>query len=248
MDMVVISQEVTCWSQRIALPRNLFLLTHLFAPVFLMGLLFVGLQGSGLDVWISAHFYDPNSHQWPYKEYWFIEQVMHKGGQNFFIILIICIFCLLLASFKTDSTLKIYKRSLAYLFLASITGPLIIIFLKHHTHFYCPWDLQIFDSVKPLIRWFDPVSPLMPVGNCFPAAHAGSGFTFVNLYFFFLAVRPKIKFAGLYFGLILGGLYGITQQMRGAHFLSHDVAALAVCWFTAFILFIVCFRNQLQWN
>ncbi len=31
-------------------------------------------------------------------------------------------------------------------------------------------------------------------------------------------------------------LFGFAQQMRGAHFLSHDVATLAVCWTVAVLL------------
>jgi membrane-associated PAP2 superfamily phosphatase len=219
-----------------------------YIPALLLGLLFVGLEWSGVDVWLSAHFYDPVSQQWPYKEHWLIQKGLHKGGRLFFFTLVGSILLFLLRTFKANSALRIYRRGLAYLFLASISGPLIIMVLKNHTHIYCPWDLQIFGSLKPYIRWFDTVPETMPVGHCFPAAHAGSGFTFVNLYFFFLAVQAHYKFWGLGFGLALGGLYGFTQQMRGAHFLSHDVAALAICWFIALMLFGVCFRKQVQWR
>jgi len=44
-----------------------------------------------------------------------------------------------------------------------------------------------------------------------------------------------VRFAGcamlaLPFGLLAGTVFGLAQQLRGAHFISHDVASLAVCW------------------
>ncbi|MCL7421426.1 MAG: hypothetical protein M8364_11040 [Methylobacter sp.] len=62
-----------------------------------------------------------------------------------------------------------------------------------------------------------------------------------------MLVKPDYKFYGLCFGLGLGMVYGIAQQMRGAHFLTHDLFALAVCWFSSFVLFMLFFRKQLQW-
>ena len=34
-------------------------------------------------------------------------------------------------------------------------------------------------------------------------------------------------------GLAAGAVFGLAQQLRGAHFLSHDIASLAVCWAVA---------------
>ena len=33
--------------------------------------------------------------------------------------------------------------------------------------------------------------------------------------------------------LLLGLVFGIGQQLRGAHFVSHDVWTLGLCWFIA---------------
>ena len=126
--------------------------------------------------------------------------------------------------------------------------PLIILNLKNLTHIYCPWDLALFGADKPYVRWFDPVSATAPVGHCFPAAHAGSGYAFVSLYFFLLMTFERYKYYGLAFGLGLGGLYGFTQQMRGAHFLSHDVMSLMICWFSGLALFLLFFRKKIQWR
>lgn len=233
-------------SHPIALNRYRFIVTHALLPILIFGIAFIGLESSGLDTWLSAHFYDAGQHLWPYKDHWFIQKVLHKGGRLVFFGIIALILGFLGRSFLSSS-LKNYRHSLAYLLLASISGPLIIMFLKNHTHIYCPWDLQFFGSTKPYIRWFDSVPNTAPIGHCFPAAHAGSGYTFISFYFFFLSMQPRLKWHGLAFGLKLGLLYGITQQMRGAHFLSHDVASLAICWFMALLLFWLFFRRRIQW-
>ena len=36
--------------------------------------------------------------------------------------------------------------------------------------------------------------------------------------------------------LVIGLVFGIAQQLRGAHFLSHDLWALMVCWLVALSL------------
>ncbi|MEQ1635139.1 MAG: phosphatase PAP2 family protein [Methylococcales bacterium] len=246
--MFAFFSETSFLPQHIVLSRSRFILTHGLLPALLLGTLFVGLEWSGLDIWLGRHFYDPIAREWPYKDHWLIQKVFHKGGRLVFFAIVASILVMVLRSFKMGSALKPYRRGFLYLFLASISGPLIIMALKNRTHIYCPWDLQLFGSFKPYIRWADAVTIAMPVGHCFPAAHAGSGFAFVSFYFFFLAVCSDYKFRGLSFGLILGELYGFTQQMRGAHFLSHDVMALAICWFMSLGLFIVFFRKQLQWQ
>jgi membrane-associated PAP2 superfamily phosphatase len=58
-----------------------------------------------------------------------------------------------------------------------------------------------------------------------------------------MAVKPEYKLYGLYFGLVLGIMFGASQQVRGAHFLSHDVFSLAVCWFSSLMLIYFIFQE-----
>jgi membrane-associated PAP2 superfamily phosphatase len=46
--------------------------------------------------------------------------------------------------------------------------------------------------------------------------------------------------------VFIGPLYGLTQQLRGAHFLSHDLVSIALCWFVSYAVFAfaeVCRRH-----
>ena len=70
----------------------------------------------------------------------------------------------------------------------------------------------------------------MPRAACFPAGHASAGYAWMALYFFFLATRPQWRWLGLAVGIVLGLLFGVVQQLRGAHFLSHDLWTAVICW------------------
>lgn len=41
------------------------------------------------------------------------------------------------------------------------------------------------------------------------------------------------RWLGLMIGLVAGLIFGISQQLRGAHFLSHDLWSLTICWLVA---------------
>ena len=52
-------------------------------------------------------------------------------------------------------------------------------------------------------------------------------------------VRPAWRWMALAAGLMIGAIFGWTQQVRGAHFLSHDLWTLLICWVVALGLFMV---------
>src|SRR3546814_13809021 len=56
------------------------------------------------------------------------------------------------------------------------------------------------------------------------------------LFFFFGGTRPQWRWKGLVAGLCAGLVFGVSQQLRGAHFASHDAWTLLVCWLVALLL------------
>ncbi len=225
-----------------------FAKNHFVIPFILFIVVVTSLELSSFEFEISKHFYNSTLHQWPDKKNWLLEDVIHKGGRVFSKIMGVIVLLSLLFSLSKKTFLYNYRKPLLFLFIASITGPIIIAILKSNTHIYCPWDLELFGKDKPYIRLFDYVPNGLKVGHCFPAGHAGGGYTFISLYFFLMVVKPQYKTLGLYTGLLLGLIYGIAQQMRGAHFITHDIFSLAICWFASLIWFLVIFRKNIQWN
>ena len=230
-------------ASRQGINKNRFLLYHFIIPLAVFLLFVCVLELTDLDVWLAGHFYDRRHNRWPYRDHWLTQTVIHKGGRYLVYGLGMVLLGSWLYSFHSASRLR-SRRPLAYLLAASVTGPAIITYLKSHTHIHCPWNLTFFGGNQPYVRLLDTVSENSAIGHCFPSGHSVLGFTFVSLYFFFLAVNPRYRFAGLSAGLLLGFLFGIDQQIRGAHFLSHDIFSLAVCWFSALLIFMVFFRKQ----
>ncbi len=224
-----------------------FLITHFVVPFIAFVLVFSSLEFTRLDLHIAQYFYDSLNHQWPWRDHWLTKTVLHDWGQKLSIGMGVSVFCaFVLSRFKVR--FRPYFKLLAFLFLASVSGPILIAVLKSNTHIYCPWDLRLFGGDKPYVRLFDFAGYPLSVGHCFPAGHAGGGYAFISLYFFLLLVKPEYRFHGLATGLAIGLIFGITQQMRGAHFLSHDVFSLAVCWFSSLLLFGVFFWKEVQWR
>ncbi len=231
----------------IKLDFDRFITIHVILPILLLLTLFYSLESTGLDLWLGKQFYSTALKEWSFKENWFAETALHTGGRFFIYILASSVLVCLLYSFKSVSVFTRYRKPLCFLLLASIIGPLVISILKNTTHIYCPWNLTDFGGDKPYVRLFDRVDSQLPVGHCFPAAHAGAGFTFISLYFFLTVVKREYNRYGLYFGLVLGLFFGFAQQVRGAHFLSHDVFALSIDWFSSLVVFILFFRKQIKW-
>lgn len=224
-----------------------FILTHFVIPFVAFVLVFSVLEFFRLDLQLARLFYDASLPGWPWRERWLTKTVLHDWAQKANMGVGVLLLGVVLWS-RISTTLRPYFKALLFLFVASITGPVLIALLKNATHIYCPWDLTLFGGDKPYIRLFDFASYPLAIGHCFPAGHAGGGYAFISLYFFLLLLKPRYRHVGLGGGLLIGLLFGLTQQMRGAHFLSHDVFSLAICWFSSLLLFTVFFWRDVQWK
>jgi len=50
-------------------------------------------------------------------------------------------------------------------------------------------------------------------------------------------VKPSYRWLGLAIGILSGLIFGLTQQFRGAHFASHDLWSLAICWYISALMY-----------
>lgn len=190
----------------------------------------------GLDLWLSRHFYDQGLGVWPYRRHWLMEDLLHRGGRNLVVVMAIVLFLLFIGSFFRAG-LQPYRKDLAFVLVAGLSGPAIVGLFKTMTHIYSPWDLQIFGGKQPYIRIFDHVPVNAPVGHAFPAAHASGGFAWFSVFFALRRRAVPWYRLSLILPLALGLLFGFAQQVRGAHFLSHDLVSLGACWICAALWF-----------
>lgn len=109
-----------------------------------------------------------------------------------------------------------------YAMLAAVICALLLIqFLKRRSLTSCPWDYQVFGGIaQDISHWRFGQRDGGP-GHCFPAGHPSAGFAFLAVPAFVLLSSPRLAAWLAAVVLSLGGLLGLTQVARGAHFVSH---------------------------
>ena len=181
-----------------------------------------------LDFALAQWIFAWEGHQWALKDHWLFSEVLHQRGRQFSITLLLPCLILLLAS-GIRPRLRPYRRVLAYLVIAPLIASGMVLLGKHSTGVDCPWSLQPFGGGLPYTSLLQQLFNGGD-GSCFPAGHASAGYAWLALYFAAAAVQPRWRYAALALALGLGLLFGTAQQLRGAHFLSHDIWSLALCW------------------
>ena len=121
----------------------------------------------------------------------------------------------------------------------------VVSLLKSVNPAACPWSLTAYGGVvEPVSHWLWWAVPAGGRGGCFPAGHASAGFAFVGGYFVFRPVAPLLARRWLLAALAAGLLLGLSQQWRGAHFMSHTLWSGWLCWCLAWALDSVCRRVE----
>lgn len=192
----------------------------------------VPLQG---DQWIADRVFAAEGGVWSLRQHPLTELLIHRGGRLLGQLGGLAALGAWLSTFAW-TTLRAWRRPLAGLLASVLLSTGLVAALKRLLAIDCPWDLVRYGGTRPMLLPFQPFPTEAAVGHCFPAAHASVGYAWVALYFFLLRVRPQWRIAGLAIGLGLGAVFGVSQQLRGAHFLSHDIVSLALCWLVALAL------------
>jgi membrane-associated PAP2 superfamily phosphatase len=222
----------------VTVARYRFLLYHGLLPLLAFAATAWLLEITPIDAMLADWLYQLQGGEWRFKDHWLTQNILHDGG----LYLIEALYSSVLIGFGLSfvyTPLRRYRYGLLWLFITLILCPVVVSALKHLTHVDCPWDLARYGGLRPYIRTFEAHPGTFPYGQCFPSSHASSAFAFVALYFFAYRYHPRYRWLGLGTGIVMGALYGFDQQLRGAHFLSHDVWALAVCWFIALASYVV---------
>lgn len=224
-----------------ALPPR-FLQRHLWLPLLATLLASAVLMGAGGDQWLADQIYRMEGQHWALQNAWATSALIHKGGKWASTAAALVAIALCTHAWRHDRAAA-WRWPLLYLVLAVALGTGLVSLLKSVTNMDCPWDLARYGGLREYVGLFAHRAPGMPRGVCFPAGHSSAGFAWVSLYFFALLVRPAWRWRGLAAGLLAGGVFGLAQQLRGAHFLSHDLWTLATCWAVSLLLYLVVKRS-----
>lgn len=198
---------------------------ELLLPALSLIVLAIVLTGE-LDMRIASWIYSVGGDAWTYKDAFWTKKVIHKGGRLLTSLGVLSLLTLIVLSFLRPN-LQRWRKPSAWLFVAIAVSTGTVSLIKRYSGLECPWSISGLGGMKQYITLFD-ARALGP--GCFPAGHASGGYAWIALYFFFAEVHPKYRPLGLAIGMSVGLTFGIGQQFRGAHFLSHDVVAALICW------------------
>jgi len=207
-----------------------------FIPVMLVFHLY------NIDFHIADYLYRLEGGQWLLKDNVITKVIFHDDGRILSELMGVLLIGFAVASFLKEG-LSHWRRPLLYLIAAVIASTVTVSLIKNAISMDCPWDLARYGGDLPFVDLFETRPAGMPDTACFPAGHASAGYAWVALYFCLAVIAPRWKFLGLLTGLGMGLAFGIDQQLRGAHFLSHDLYTLMICWTCSTILGWLMLRN-----
>jgi len=215
---------------------------QLLLPLALLTVATICLIPLGGDRWLADHVYAAEGGRWALRNSFVTTRILHAGGKALSTLAWLGVFAMTLRS-TIDLRWKPLRRPLFALLLSVALSTLTVSVLKHTTGMDCPWDASIYGGAHPYFTLFEVRPPGIKPSGCFPAGQASAGYAWVALYFFFANVRPAWRYRGLAIGIGAGAILGIAQQLRGAHYLSHDLWTLAISWFVALAIH----RLSIRW-
>jgi membrane-associated PAP2 superfamily phosphatase len=220
-----------------------FLNRHLWFPLLAFIVVALVLELSTFDLWLADRFYALSGSSWSLREAWFTQVLIHDGGRLLVALLAGTVATAAVASLFAPRLAR-WRRGLWYVLGAALLSALCINLLKAFTHVACPWDLFRYGGALPYLHNFAPRYTSLSEGACFPAGHASAAYAWLGAYYVAREYAPQWKGAVLTGVLGMGLLFGFSQQLRGAHFISHDLWTLGICWGLATVLYLVAFRRS----
>lgn len=131
---------------------------------------------------------------------------------------------------------KLARRERVQLALTVLASVVAVSMLKTGSKTSCPWDLSEFGGTARYVsHWAWGVLDGGP-GRCFPAGHASAAFAYVGGWFVLRRSMPHAAALWLAVAVLLGGVLGLAQQWRGAHYMSHTLWTAWVCWTIGWVI------------
>ncbi len=220
------------------------LFTHLIAPIAGASVLFILAYGTSFDFGLASFLFDWQGGTWALQHHWLTETVLHHSVRTLNETLVLGLLGYWAWRHVVVRERSKNQRALGVLLLSLMVSFASVALLKRLLPMECPWDLLQFGGSSAFWGLFDTRPETMSPNQCFPAGHASIGFAWLALYYYWRELKPQLAMRGILIGLTLGLLLGFVQQLRGAHFISHDIATAAVCWTVSTVLYVLFHRPR----
>jgi membrane-associated PAP2 superfamily phosphatase len=223
-----------------------FWISHGVVPLLAFVALATLLALTDIDAWIAdRYFYDFDAGLWPARSSWWARDLVHTGGRDAIrLVALVALVCLGL-SFRGDRR-RHWRRPAAFVFTSLVVSVALVGTLKQLTNVDCPLDLERYGGTRPFVPIFGDRPDGLPRAACFPGSHSSSGFALLCFYFLLRRRRPAAARAALAAALVVGSVFSLAQQARGAHFLSHDLWSAFLVWFICLGLYAFAWRGRVM--
>jgi membrane-associated PAP2 superfamily phosphatase len=201
---------------------------HWWATLAVLPLL-LAWDTSPMDM-VAAHWFG-DAGGFALKDHWLFSAVLHEGGR--YAAWAFVSFLSLMVWWPVGVFRRIDASRRLQLVVTSLAGVLFVSSLKALSHTSCPWDLAEFGRAARHVSHWAWATADGGSGRCFPAGHATAGFAFLGGYFAFAEGAPGAARAWFIAALLAGLVFGLAQQVRGAHFASHTMWTGWLCWCVA---------------
>jgi membrane-associated PAP2 superfamily phosphatase len=213
---------------------------HVIGPLLLFLLAFAAIAAFDLDRRLASLWYDgARAGGWlgAGAGDWWAHELLHDAGRWVVRGIAALAAVTWLVSFAWPRA-RPWRRPAGFVAVSMVLAVGLVGALKATTNVDCPWDLAGFGGDRPYVELFSARAAYLPRAQCFPGAHASSGFALFCFYFLWRDRAPAKARAALCAALALGTAFAIGQEARGAHFVSHDLASAAIVWFVQLALYL----------
>lgn len=184
------------------------------------------------DLHIADLLFQLEGGEWALRGAWLTSDLIHDQGRKLFSLMALLLLAAIALSYLHPA-LRPYRRDLWYLLICALITVAIVTIMKASTGVDCPWDLQRYGGEQAYVSLLGSLPQGQEPGRCFPAGHASGAYCWLGLFFLARRYRPRWRYSTLAGVIGLGLIFGVAQQLRGAHFMSHDVWTLYIAWMAA---------------
>jgi membrane-associated PAP2 superfamily phosphatase len=192
---------------------------------------------SGLDRTVIAWYGGPQGFFW--KDHYWLTEILHVGVRR--VCVIIALYCVIAIWFPCGPWRAATRRQRVWLACNIWLCAIGIAALKSASLTSCPWDMAEFGAEGYYVWHFASqlsldtslgvgVSADGGPGRCFPSGHASSFFSFLPAFWVIYMHNARRAKQLLMTCCLLGLALSWVQVMRGAHYPSHLLWTMWLCW------------------
>jgi membrane-associated PAP2 superfamily phosphatase len=199
-------------------------------------LLWLGLPLLGVVLWditpadlVIAHWYGTAQGFALQDNYW-LSHILHTRARQTGVLLgLVCVVAIWWPVGPLAPLSRCTRRERVWLACMVWVCAAGIATLKASSHTSCPSELQAFGGVARYVWHFATGSDGGP-GRCFPSGHASSFFSFLPVFWVLRRYNARRAWQVLAAICVLGLALAWVQVLRGAHYPSHVLWTMWLCW------------------